>query len=129
MLPPVGTFLRRTYGLPGPPAPFRRSPVPAETSGFSPRTLWGASYDTAIRLNHRVEGSSPPRRSTMTAKLRFSHGCCGALAALLATLVTAQVHAEPDPSEARRPAGDAELRIWLENMVWYHGFSTAEITA
>jgi hypothetical protein len=30
---------------------------------------------------------------------------------------------------ARRPADDAELRYWLENMIWYHRFSDAEITA
>lgn len=27
----------------------------------------------------------------------------------------------------RRPAADAELRYWLENMVWHHGFTNAEI--
>ena len=29
----------------------------------------------------------------------------------------------------RRPADEAELRYWLENMVWHHRFSTAEVTA
>lgn len=29
----------------------------------------------------------------------------------------------------RKPASDAELRYWLENMVWHHGFTTAEISA
>lgn len=29
----------------------------------------------------------------------------------------------------RKPASDAELRVWLENMVWYHHFSPEEITA
>ncbi len=29
----------------------------------------------------------------------------------------------------RRPAAAAELRYWLENMVWHHRFSTAEVTA
>lgn len=36
------------------------------------------------------------------------------------------------PAEApnqRKPAGDAELRYWLENMVWHHGYSVAEIEA
>jgi hypothetical protein len=28
---------------------------------------------------------------------------------------------------SRRPASDAELRYWLENMVWHHGFTTPEI--
>jgi hypothetical protein len=30
---------------------------------------------------------------------------------------------------ARRPQDEAELRYWLENMVWHHRFSTEEITA
>jgi hypothetical protein len=29
----------------------------------------------------------------------------------------------------RRPANDDELRYWLENMIWYHRFTNAEITA
>ncbi len=30
---------------------------------------------------------------------------------------------------ARRPQNDAELKYWLENMVWHHGFTPAEIQA
>src|SRR5262245_147839 len=37
--------------------------------------------------------------------------------------------ADPEPSTARRPKDDADLRSWLENMVWHHRFSTEEITA
>lgn len=33
------------------------------------------------------------------------------------------------PPTARRPASDAELQFWLQNMVWHHGFETAEIAA
>jgi hypothetical protein len=29
----------------------------------------------------------------------------------------------------RRPANDGELKYWLKNMVWYHRFTNAEITA
>lgn len=29
----------------------------------------------------------------------------------------------------RRPGNDTELRFWLENMVWHHGFSIAEVSA
>ncbi len=36
---------------------------------------------------------------------------------------------EPDLGNARRPSEDAELRYWLENMVWYHRFSTQEVRA
>lgn len=31
--------------------------------------------------------------------------------------------------EHRRPKNDAELRFWLETMVWHHRFTNAEITA
>jgi hypothetical protein len=34
---------------------------------------------------------------------------------------------EPDLSNARRPRSDAELKYWLENMVWHHRFTTEEI--
>ena len=34
-----------------------------------------------------------------------------------------------DSSNARRPKDDAELRYWLENMIWHHRFSTDEISA
>src|SRR5436190_15941686 len=32
-----------------------------------------------------------------------------------------------DPVNSRRPANDTELRGWLENLVWYHRFTTDEI--
>jgi hypothetical protein len=34
-----------------------------------------------------------------------------------------------EPSNHRRPANDAELRYWLENMIWHHGFATEEVQA
>jgi hypothetical protein len=34
-----------------------------------------------------------------------------------------------DKVTARRPASEAELRAWLENMVWYHRYTPAEIQA
>ncbi|MBI3836845.1 MAG: hypothetical protein HY288_02775 [Planctomycetia bacterium] len=40
---------------------------------------------------------------------------------------------EPDaavePPNYRKPKSDAELRFWLENMVWFHRFTDAEITS
>ncbi|MDZ4821408.1 MAG: hypothetical protein SGJ20_20795 [Planctomycetota bacterium] len=33
----------------------------------------------------------------------------------------------PSVSNARKPKTDAELKRWLENMIWYHGFSTDEV--
>src|SRR5262245_58453928 len=32
-----------------------------------------------------------------------------------------------EPTNSRRPANDEELRYWLENMVWHHRFTNAEI--
>jgi hypothetical protein len=32
-----------------------------------------------------------------------------------------------EPSNARKPKGAADLKYWLQNMVWYHHFSTDEI--
>jgi hypothetical protein len=34
-----------------------------------------------------------------------------------------------EPANARRPTDDADLRTWLENMVWHHHFSPDEIIA
>jgi len=34
-----------------------------------------------------------------------------------------------DVPNHRAPAGDAELRYWLENMIWHHRFSTDEVRA
>lgn len=35
--------------------------------------------------------------------------------------------AAPPATEARPPKSDADLRYWLENMVWYHNYTTEEI--
>jgi hypothetical protein len=37
--------------------------------------------------------------------------------------------ADGEPENVRRPASEAELKTWLENMIWYHHFTTAEVTA
>lgn len=37
--------------------------------------------------------------------------------------------ADAPPQDFRRPADEAELRYWLENMVWYHRFTREEIAA
>src|SRR5262245_2474755 len=34
-----------------------------------------------------------------------------------------------EPANFRRPEGDGETRYWLQNMVWHHRFTLAEITA
>jgi hypothetical protein len=49
-------------------------------------------------------------------------------AGLLVLLNFLPVTAELEPLNSRRPKNDADLRFWLENMVWYHRFSVSEIT-
>ncbi|GIW79501.1 MAG: hypothetical protein KatS3mg105_1308 [Gemmatales bacterium] len=34
-----------------------------------------------------------------------------------------------EPTDARKPKSDAELRYWLQNMVWYHRYNLDEIAA
>ena len=49
---------------------------------------------------------------------------------LFLLLATLPVHsAETVTANFRPPTTDAELRYWLENMVWYHRFTPEEITA
>lgn len=48
---------------------------------------------------------------------------------LLTVLVLAAIASAEEPSNHRRPKTDAELRPWLENMIWHHRFSTEEVTS
>jgi hypothetical protein len=48
----------------------------------------------------------------------------------LATLTTfAALVGAPGEANFRKPKDDADLRYWLENMVWHHQFTDAEIAA
>jgi len=47
---------------------------------------------------------------------------------MMAILLTATADAKP-PSSARPSKDEADLRRWLQNMVWYHRFETDEIVA
>jgi hypothetical protein len=53
------------------------------------------------------------------------------LPAILLLILVNLVAAEdkPESSNGRRPANEAELRFWLENMVWHHRFEMQEIAA
>ena len=42
---------------------------------------------------------------------------------------SARANSPQDATEARSAASDAELRFWLENMVWHHRFTREEIAA
>jgi hypothetical protein len=48
-------------------------------------------------------------------------------AMLLVSLAACSAAEEPD--NGRRPADDGQLRYWLENMVWHHRFTAAELSA
>jgi hypothetical protein len=52
-----------------------------------------------------------------------------AIGALPAAALAAEPAVEPDAVQFRRPTTDAELRDWLENMVAWHRFTTAEVRA
>jgi hypothetical protein len=54
---------------------------------------------------------------------------CALLLALVGPMAPALHAADPEPPNHRKPNSDAELRFWLENMVWHHRFTPAEITA
>ncbi|MCB1096549.1 MAG: hypothetical protein KDN22_13310 [Verrucomicrobiae bacterium] len=46
---------------------------------------------------------------------------------LLAVTAIASLHAQEPVANGRRPAGDDEMRYWLENMVTYHGYAVDEV--
>lgn len=50
-----------------------------------------------------------------------------AWAAIFVATAACPAFAQAAPENVRTPANDVELRYWLENMVWHHRFSTAEI--
>lgn len=59
---------------------------------------------------------------------RHSHQCCDVWLVPFFLLLAGAV-AAAEPANFRKPATEAELRHWLQNMVWYHGFTPDEITA
>ena len=52
----------------------------------------------------------------------------GTLHAFAAVESPSEELANPDPGNHRRPESADQLRYWLQNMVWYHGFTDHEIT-
>lgn len=56
--------------------------------------------------------------------------CCLFVSLLAAFVAVVDLAALDDrDGGARRPASEAELKYWLENMIWHHRFTTAEISA
>ena len=60
-------------------------------------------------------------KNPVTILLRFVVAC-----AVVSTNTEISV---AEPANARRPKDDADLRFWLQNMVWYHHFTMEEINA
>ena len=63
----------------------------------------------------------------MIARGRICRAFLGLWTVILLAVAACSTFAQAGPDNFRRPADDVELRYWLENMVWYHRFSTAEI--
>ena len=56
--------------------------------------------------------------------------CLGALCISAALHFGGELRAaDKEPANFRKPATEAELRYWLENMVWHHRFTPAEVAA
>ncbi|MBI1832820.1 MAG: DUF1593 domain-containing protein [Planctomycetes bacterium] len=54
---------------------------------------------------------------------------CIALIAFASVAILTPVVNAQDEANFRKPKDNADLRYWLENMVWHHQYSNAEITA
>ena len=63
----------------------------------------------------------------MIARGRIDRALLGLCTVILLAVAACPTFAQAGPDNVRRPIDDVELRYWLENMVWYHRFSTAEI--
>ena len=63
-------------------------------------------------------------------KSRYILGWVWAMAFVVTIEVVRAAESAPaEASNSRKPGNDTELRYWLENMVWHHGFSTEEVAA
>lgn len=59
---------------------------------------------------------------------KFVRSIPACLTALAMLCVAPDAYAEND-ANFRKPKDDADLRYWLQNMIWHHGFSEAEVAA
>src|SRR5206468_182700 len=51
------------------------------------------------------------------------------VASLVVPLLAGAVLMAAEPPAARKPKDDAELKYWLQSMIWHHHFSTDEAAA
>ncbi|MEX2214234.1 MAG: hypothetical protein WD768_08910 [Phycisphaeraceae bacterium] len=49
------------------------------------------------------------------------------VALLVSTIVPAATARGDEAANARKPAGETDLRAWLENMIWHHHFTDEEV--
>src|SRR5437867_52860 len=97
---------------------------------MSQRRLTGSGFILDAAAVRQCDGSVyPAGKSDERTRRRALLACRLSAASLLALLNFLAVAAKPELSNSRRPKNNAELRFWLENMVWYHRFSVAEINA
>ena len=61
--------------------------------------------------------------------LRRSHVLGLSLSVVTSLTVPLQAAGDNETRNFRQPTSDKELRPWLENMVWYHRFTTDEVSA
>lgn len=70
------------------------------------------------------------RKARRLGQRSFCHSRWSIGPLLVSLLLLALPHTraqEAEPANFRRPVDEADLRDWLENMVWYHRFSKREI--
>src|SRR5262245_57440098 len=81
---------------------------------FSLFPLRAASYSSGLGTTCRS-----PRGVLIMGSRSFRRVGLICLAVLLSSGLTLRA---ADAPQARRPKDDAELRYWLENMIWHHRF-------
>lgn len=86
---------------------------------------WAATRSCTVEFGEFVAASSSG--TGRIEMLNLSHLLKWKFA-ILFSLLTIAVRADADES-GRRPANDADLRFWLENMLIQHGYSVSEVTA
>ncbi|HXJ56572.1 MAG TPA: hypothetical protein VNU68_07915 [Verrucomicrobiae bacterium] len=78
------------------------------------------------RLESRKQRAATRRLRGLGALLIAWSSLMGVPVAALAAPAAEPINVAPVP---RRPTSDAEWKYWLQNMVWYHHFTPAEIQA
>ncbi len=83
-----------------------------------------ADRSDTLSPSERVGVREAARSLPVPMNIRLLLAAVGLLA-----LTNLSFAADLEQANSRRPKDDADLRFWLENMVWYHRFTVAEIRA